>query len=80
MVDNGKLELHLAERQYDNYVLLRSIDEAAMLAVKEKRIEMEIQKVMRENEIDHGKARGKGVGVEGGVTAIGIGLLLAFFR
>ncbi|KAL0809643.1 hypothetical protein ABMA28_011168 [Loxostege sticticalis] len=54
-VSNGKLHLRLPESQYTNYPLMETINDAAMLAIEEKRITDEIERIIRENEIGDDK-------------------------
>ncbi|XP_073964913.1 probable chitinase 2 isoform X1 [Choristoneura fumiferana] len=53
VASNGKLFLRLPEPEYSNYALMRTINEATTLALEEKRIIDEMDRIMRENEIEH---------------------------
>ncbi|XP_045782773.1 probable chitinase 2 [Maniola jurtina] len=61
-VANNKLHLRLAEPEFSNYPLMRTINEATTLALEEKRILDEMAAVVKQNEIgykpdDKGSAR-----------------------
>ncbi|KAJ2938296.1 hypothetical protein O0L34_g13210 [Tuta absoluta] len=49
---NGKLHLRLPEPEFSNYNLMRTINDAAHLALEEKRITDEMENIVRTNEID----------------------------
>ncbi|XP_068622318.1 probable chitinase 2 [Battus philenor] len=51
VVANSKLYLRLPEPQYSNYALMHTINEAATLALEEKRILDEMERVTKQNEI-----------------------------
>ncbi|CAK1548864.1 unnamed protein product [Leptosia nina] len=51
VVSNGRLHLRLPEEQYSNYNLMRTINEATLIALEEKRILDEITLVTKKNEI-----------------------------
>ncbi|XP_034838643.1 probable chitinase 2 [Maniola hyperantus] len=50
-VSNNKLHLRLAEPEFSNYPLMRTINEATTLALEEKRILDEMAAVVKQNEI-----------------------------
>lgn len=50
-VANNKLHLRLAEPEFSNYPLMRTINEATTLALEEKRILDEMAAVVKQNEI-----------------------------
>lgn len=52
MVNDGVLELRLPEQQYSNYVLMQTINDAATLALEEKRILDEMDRLAQDNEVD----------------------------
>lgn len=52
VASNGELFLRLPEPEYSNYPLMRTINEATTLALEEKRILDEMDRIMRENEIE----------------------------
>ncbi|XP_028167467.1 probable chitinase 2 [Ostrinia furnacalis] len=56
-VSNGQLHLRLPESQYTNYPLMETINDAAMLAMEEKRIMDEMDRITKENEIDDDKTK-----------------------
>nr|QIJ96694.1 chitinase 2a [Glyphodes pyloalis] len=56
-VSNGKLHLRLPEPQYTNYELMETINEATILAMEEKRILDEIDRITKQNEIPDEKAK-----------------------
>ncbi|CAF4833625.1 unnamed protein product [Pieris macdunnoughi] len=53
VISNGRLHLRLPEGNYSNYNLMRTIDEATLLALEEKRILDEIELVNKKNEIGY---------------------------
>ncbi|XP_023943910.2 probable chitinase 2 [Bicyclus anynana] len=57
-VANNKLHLRLAESEFSNYPLMRTINEATTLALEEKRILDEMAAVLKQNEIEV-KPKGK---------------------
>jgi hypothetical protein len=56
---NGKLQLRIPEPQNTNYPLMATINEAAILAIEEKRIEDEMKVVDRQNVIEDEKRKNK---------------------
>ncbi|XP_013136711.1 PREDICTED: probable chitinase 2 [Papilio polytes] len=51
VVANNKLQLRLPAPQYSNYALMHAINDATTLALEEKRILDEMNRVMKQNEI-----------------------------
>lgn len=52
---DDRLHLRLPEPKYSNYVLMQTINDAISLSLEEKKIEDEMAKIAKENEIDTGK-------------------------
>ncbi|XP_026318712.1 uncharacterized protein LOC113229372 [Hyposmocoma kahamanoa] len=52
---NGKLHLRIPEQQYPNYNIMRTINDAATLAIEEKRIIDEMERVVKTNVIEDGE-------------------------
>ncbi|XP_045508158.1 probable chitinase 2 [Colias croceus] len=52
VVSNNRLHLRLPEETYSNYNLMRTINEATLMALEEKRILDEIELVNKKNEIE----------------------------
>lgn len=57
MIQDGKLDLRLPEVAKSNYPLMRTINDAVTLAMEEKKIQDEIDRVVKENEIDTDKKK-----------------------
>nr|BAM18678.1 unknown unsecreted protein [Papilio xuthus] len=51
VLSNNKLQLRLPAPQYSNYALMHAINDATTLALEEKRILDEMNRVMKQNEI-----------------------------
>ncbi|XP_072937484.1 probable chitinase 2 [Epargyreus clarus] len=80
VVSNSKLHLRLPEPQFSNFPLMRTINDAATLAIEEKRILDEMDRVTKENEVEDVKPK-SGAGVlSGSVLCMVMSICLGFFR
>ncbi|CAB3241732.1 unnamed protein product [Arctia plantaginis] len=57
VLKDNRLHLRLPQPKYSNYALMQTINDAISLSLEEKRIEDEMAKVSKENEIDTGNPK-----------------------
>ncbi|CAG9573356.1 unnamed protein product [Danaus chrysippus] len=72
---NNRLHLRLPEPEYSNYIMMRTINDATTLALEEKRIFDEMDRVARQNEVTPGDDPGASSMVYSSVLCVAMSLL-----
>ncbi|KAM3956129.1 chitinase 2 [Aphomia sociella] len=80
VVANGRLELKLPSPMHSNYPLMETINQATSLALEEKRIVEEMERITKENviDVDEEKKPGAAYSVRAGFLCVTVYVVLRF--